>query len=1302
MKQKTLLNFCLLLLCLFVGGANFAWAADEYETVATFESSNVVSNSGYQAYSNDDWSITCGGNNISMGSNKNNSTSKCKIATNYGTDASTSNIATAAVSKNKIDGISQITFTHTAGSGNSGKIYFAYSTDNSTWNAITLTSGTQGASIPAANSTMTVAFATIASAYYAVILDKGDATQANFRFDNVTIKFNKEKVSIPTYALTITEPVGGTITVLDEDDNPVSSGDKFAEDALLQLSAAASTGYTFSTWTKTAGAFDSDATVAENMFTMPGEAATIGATFTKNSYNLTLTHDNGTCTVTVDGEDWDGTSKIPYDAAVVITATPNSGYLFEGWISDLSSYDELTNPLTFNMPAGDVEVDASFADASSLFSITVDGSVTGGTISADKNTAAENATVTLTATPATGYTFTSWSVKDADENTITVTDNQFTMPASNVTVTATFTPIAVTGVTLNKTSASLSVGETETLTATVAPANALNQAITWTSSNTDVATVSAAGVVTAVAAGSATITVTTDDGSFTATCTVTVVNAVTFTAGTDKGSTTANNSADEMSKSGITISSTDAALAQTEYRLYSSSKTTISTNSGKITKIEFTKNGTYDLSNLSANTGSYTSSTGVWTGVASSVVFSASAQVRLDKIKVFVATTAAPTFSVAEGEYDEAKSVTISCATDGASIYYTTDGSTPTSSSTAYSSAIAITETTTLKAIAIKDGVESDVASATYTMNRPEAPTFDVAEGIFDAAFTLHLSTATDGATIYYTTDGTTPTSESTAYTTGIDIPAASTTVKAVAVKSGLTSDVATAAYTYDTRPAPSFTLSATSLDLKVNETSSAVTLTTNSDGAVTFACDDAHVTLTGTGNSRTIKADAAGTYTMTVSTAATSNYLAGNGTITVNVTKKATTMVLATSFTSLDLYVTTSGSVTGTVKYGDDEIDGAEVTYSSSDETVATVASNGAVTFKKAGNTTITASYAGDDEYAACEATYELKLYDTTPQATEVAISFNNTFFGCSSFTNWTTGTATTLTGINKKVEVTYAKGSSQNMYCSTEQIRCYSGNSLSFTAPAGYFLTAIEFTSGTWNTATPTSGSMNKSNNKLWEGSSNTVSFSWSSTARIESATVTIAPTVTITAAKYATYCSPHKLDFSETGITVYKAKVNGNSVKLTEVTGGIVPANTGVILYKDVDAATTIAVPVTTTDATITDNELVGTTVRTLVAKQSGDNFNYILQNGQDGIVFNMATAEGAYMPANRAYLSTAYDASAVGARLMVVFDEGDTTGIDTVNSEKVTANSVAYDLQGRRVVNPKKGGLYIVNGKKVVVK
>lgn len=81
--------------------------------------------------------------------------------------------------------------------------------------------------------------------------------------------------------------------------------------------------------------------------------------------------------------------------------------------------------------------------------------------------------------------------------------------------------INVTGVSLDKTSETLEIGGTTTLTATVAPSNATNKNITWSSSNTSVATVNN-GVVTAVAAGTADITVTTEDGSFTATCAITV------------------------------------------------------------------------------------------------------------------------------------------------------------------------------------------------------------------------------------------------------------------------------------------------------------------------------------------------------------------------------------------------------------------------------------------------------------------------------------------------------------------------------------------------------------------------------------------------------------------------------------------------------------------------------------------------------------------------------------------------------------------------------------------------------------
>lgn len=65
--------------------------------------------------------------------------------------------------------------------------------------------------------------------------------------------------------------------------------------------------------------------------------------------------------------------------------------------------------------------------------------------------------------------------------------------------------------------------------------------------------------------------------------------------------------------------------------------------------------------------------------------------------------------------FAESTSATISCATAGASIYYTVDGSTPTSASTAYSEAIALTDTTTVKAVAVKDGVSSSVTTKTFT-----------------------------------------------------------------------------------------------------------------------------------------------------------------------------------------------------------------------------------------------------------------------------------------------------------------------------------------------------------------------------------------------------------------------------------------------------------------------------------------------------------------------------------------------------------------------------------------------------------
>lgn len=90
---------------------------------------------------------------------------------------------------------------------------------------------------------------------------------------------------------------------------------------------------------------------------------------------------------------------------------------------------------------------------------------------------------------------------------------------------------------------------------------------------------------------------------------------------------------------------------------------------------------------------------------------------QVSKVEFYEAVAGAPenpTFSVAAGVYDAAQNVTLACATEGADIYYTTDGTEPTSASTKYTGAINVAATTTIKAIAIKNSLSSAVVSATY------------------------------------------------------------------------------------------------------------------------------------------------------------------------------------------------------------------------------------------------------------------------------------------------------------------------------------------------------------------------------------------------------------------------------------------------------------------------------------------------------------------------------------------------------------------------------------------------------------
>jgi hypothetical protein len=161
-------------------------------------------------------------------------------------------------------------------------------------------------------------------------------------------------------------------------------------------------------------------------------------------------------------------------------------------------------------------------------------------------------------------------------------------------------------------------------------------------------------------------------------------------------------------------------------------------------------------------------------------------------------TVATPTFSPAAGTYSSAQTVSISDATSGANIYYTTNGSTPTTASTPYTGPITVSVTETLKAIAAETGfTTSNVATASYTIQSQAAtPTFSPAAGSYSSAQTVSISDATSGANIYYTTNGSTPTTASTPYTGPITV-SATETLKAIAAATGFAnSNVATATYT--------------------------------------------------------------------------------------------------------------------------------------------------------------------------------------------------------------------------------------------------------------------------------------------------------------------------------------------------------------------------------------------------------------------------------------------------------------------------------------------------------------------------
>jgi hypothetical protein len=291
-------------------------------------------------------------------------------------------------------------------------------------------------------------------------------------------------------------------------------------------------------------------------------------------------------------------------------------------------------------------------------------------------------------------------------------------------------------------------------------------------------------------------------------------------------------------------------------------------------------------------------------------------------------TAATPTFSPAAGTYHAVQSVSVACATAGAAIHYTVDGSTPTAASPTYAGAIAVTTTTTVKAMATVSGQNpSAVASATYTL-QAATPVISPAAGTYATAQSVTITSATPGAVIHYTTDGSAPAAASPTYATAIPLPlgatAATTTVKAIALATGFAdSAVASSTFVIDPASTPAATPTfsppagtyAAAQSVTIATTTAGATVYYTTDGSTPTTASTAYSTPVPVAASLTLKAIAAGgghsaspvataAYVLNLPAAATPTFTPGAATYA-----SAQSVTIASTTPGAVIHYTTDGS---------------------------------------------------------------------------------------------------------------------------------------------------------------------------------------------------------------------------------------------------------------------------------------------------------------------------------------------------------------------------------------------------------
>ena len=671
-----------------------------------------------------------------------------------------------------------------------------------------------------------------------------------------------------------------------------------------------------------------------------------------------------------------------------------------------------------------------------------------------------------------------------------------------------------------------------------------------------------------------------------------------------------------------------------------------------------------------------------------------------------------------------------------ADVYYTTDGSEPTTSSTKYSSAITITNPCTIWAFAKNSAGDGVKAKALFKFSRANGLAFGsseytayLADGTFSTALTnpntLDVTySSTDETVATVATDGT------------VTLKAAGeTTIKATfAGDDTYAAGAAQYTLTVSNKSAAGISYASDFIHIEEptynTEISAPITLTNPNSVAVTYASSDATVaTVNATTGAVTPKK--VGTTTITASFAGDATYEAAE----VSYTLKLGLQDAGLAFDDASHEITYTAGATYTM--GFTKATDAAATFSSSNTNVATVnATTGEVTVVSVGTTTITATAAKTSDYKAGEAEYTLTV---TENASAPTISASTTILNETFDTNNETGgNDGTWSGISTTPKPSFdlTGWTYSTAYAGKTCVR--TGKSGSITTPAlgvegnvtltfkmaawgndtnnGYvdILNGGTFDDGTssqkqvtikkseWDTFELELLDVTEETKIKFSDNGNSKRLFIDEVKVLQSATPTVSYTVPTSG--WGTFCSPYKLDLDNDATEITAYAVTGFDASAGTITfkkaTGVVPAKTPLVI-KGEAGAKKIAVDQTAATGTApAGNLLTGYLSPTYYDGDRTTNTVFGMSNG------NFHKMKAGNIPANRAVLSmSTTEADKVGAsegRFTFIFDDETTTGIGSLTpAPSPKGEGSVYTLSGQKVQQPKKG-LYIVNGKKVLVK